>query len=370
MAAPQTPEEQLRERATVIATAEIEPLIHPVNAGSFNFELVRDLIETIQRFYSEVASAQFKHLSSNLIVSFNQAAERQQNAFTQLRDFNYTSNDPNTVSRHITENLRQTWDSSYNIFAPHLWFARSSSSAIASELQSLRGSVSTMQGQWATAAQDLVKQALTAERQTKDGIAELKRAVSAAREAAQIEGVAAQATAFDKEARSALVASRIWLGVTIVGIIAGIIVVYCLFLNDVRTSERAANTSARPGQSATNTVAPPDAVESKVITATLLQQTIARILIITLVYTAVVWCGRNYFASRHNYTVNRHRANAMQTFQAFANGSADSATRDFILRQAAQCAFSPQQSGYLKDESLPTPGPASQILDLAKPGSD
>jgi hypothetical protein len=60
----------------------------------------------------------------------------------------------------------------------------------------------------------------------------------------------------------------------------------------------------------------------------------------------------------------------MQTFRAFVEGTKDLATQDFILRQAAACAFAPQQSGYLKDESLPIPAPASQIVDVVKPGGN
>ena len=109
-------------------------------------------------------------------------------------------------------------------------------------------------------------------------------------------------------------------------------------------------------------------ISNHAITIEALQQTVARILIITLLYSVVVWVARNYFASRHNYTVNRHRRNAMQTFRAFVEGTEDKATQDFILRQAAACAFAPQQTGYLKDESLPTPAPSSPFIDIVRPG--
>ena len=104
------------------------------------------------------------------------------------------------------------------------------------------------------------------------------------------------------------------------------------------------------------------------LTAAVVQQTVARVLIVSLLYASVVWFARNFFACRHKYTVNRHRRNAMQTFRAFVEGTQDPATSDFILRQAAACGFAPQQSGYLKDESLSIPAPASQIIDVVKQG--
>jgi hypothetical protein len=363
--------ERLQERASTIAKLDLEQLVHPKQSSTeFNFENQRTLFATILKFYGDVALARFECLPAGFVETMANNAEEMIKRLTQAYQFNVrAAGNPSEVMNQIIAGVGEKWRNVYDSTSAHLAFARTFSGTIDAELNSFQQTVTTLQSKFETDTKGYARKAQEAEQQFKAGATQLEKVTSAAREAAKNAGVAAQATAFDKEAHSALIASRIWLGVTITGIIAGIIVVYCLFLSDVPSSQRAANT-ARVGQSATNTVAPPDAVESKVITATLLQQTIARILIVTLVYTAVVWCGRNYFASRHNYTVNRHRANAMQTFQAFVAGSEDLATRDFILRQAAQCAFSPQQSGYLKDESLPTPGPASQIIDMIKPGSN
>jgi hypothetical protein len=371
MSAPQTPEERLQERAATIAKWDLEALIHPkLSAQGFNFEAQRELFETIQKFYADISTARFKCFPQNYLETMWNTAESMVKALTQVQDFNLRLGDPTQVMNQITAFVNQTWREAYERSSPHLAFARSFSGAVEEDIKAFQKTVADIKSRWESATTEFDNLTKVAGQQFQANKTDLEKVMAAARESARNSAVSAQATAFEDEAHSAWVASWVWLCATVFGIIAGFVLVYCLFLTDIQP-QGTATIAARVNQLTTNNVAalPDNGVQGKVITATLLQQTIARILIVTLVYTAVVWCGRNYFAARHNYTVNRHRRNAMQTFQAFVAGSDDSGTRDFILRQAAQCAFSPQQSGYLKDESLPTPGPISQIMDTGKLGS-
>ena len=65
---------------------------------------------------------------------------------------------------------------------------------------------------------------------------------------------------------------------------------------------------------------------------------------------AFVLALRNYSAAKHNYTVNRHKATTLATFEAFINGSANPEVKEAILLQAAKSAFDPQATGFLKGE--------------------
>jgi hypothetical protein len=75
-----------------------------------------------------------------------------------------------------------------------------------------------------------------------------------------------------------------------------------------------------------------------------------RVLLVSVVSSLLVFCAKNFGTSRHNYVVNRHRANALAAFQSFVSGTADAQTRDAILLQAAKSVFSPQTSGYLRKD--------------------
>jgi hypothetical protein len=69
-----------------------------------------------------------------------------------------------------------------------------------------------------------------------------------------------------------------------------------------------------------------------------------------MLLSASVWCGKSYRAYRHNAVVNRHRQNALATFEAFAKAASDAETKNAVLLQATQCIFSPQQTGYVSGE--------------------
>jgi hypothetical protein len=92
---------------------------------------------------------------------------------------------------------------------------------------------------------------------------------------------------------------------------------------------------------------------------------VSRAILISLLYLAVVWCIRNFSAARHNAVVNRHRQNALSTFEAFVKAAeGDPQTKNAVLLQATQSIFAPQASGYLKGEN---DGPAaSPVIEIVR----
>src|SRR5882724_4341617 len=76
------------------------------------------------------------------------------------------------------------------------------------------------------------------------------------------------------------------------------------------------------------------------------QLVIAKIIIFSVLLSATLWAGRIYRATRHNQVVNKHRQNALSTFETFTKAASDDATKSAVLLQATNCIFSPQQSGY------------------------
>lgn len=80
--------------------------------------------------------------------------------------------------------------------------------------------------------------------------------------------------------------------------------------------------------------------------AALTQLVVAKVVAFSILISATIWCGRAYRAARHNEIVNRHRQNALASFEAFAAATEDPATRNTVLVQATQAIFAPQPSGY------------------------
>jgi hypothetical protein len=77
-----------------------------------------------------------------------------------------------------------------------------------------------------------------------------------------------------------------------------------------------------------------------------IQLIFSKILVISVAFFVLVWCSKNYRAARHNEVLNQHRANALKTFRAFVEGTADVSIKDAILIQASQAAFSCRSTGF------------------------
>ncbi len=102
--------------------------------------------------------------------------------------------------------------------------------------------------------------------------------------------------------------------------------------------------------------------------AQLAQYFTSKVVVLGLLLTASIWCGRLYRASKHQAATCAHRANALLTFQAFVKASDDERTRDAVLLETTRSIFAIAPSGYLEAiESSPDLG--SKVLEVFKTGS-
>lgn len=84
------------------------------------------------------------------------------------------------------------------------------------------------------------------------------------------------------------------------------------------------------------------------------QMTVSRFSLMAITYFVAIWASRMYRAARHNQVVNRHRVNALRTFETFASAARDDTAKDAVLMQATECIFSHQASGF--SDSRPETG--------------
>lgn len=75
-------------------------------------------------------------------------------------------------------------------------------------------------------------------------------------------------------------------------------------------------------------------------------------LALSVLYLSLHQCIKNYRAHRHLYILNKHRDNALRTFEAFINASSkDKDIKDTLLTIAARSIYSVNKTGYLtKDD--------------------
>jgi hypothetical protein len=96
-----------------------------------------------------------------------------------------------------------------------------------------------------------------------------------------------------------------------------------------------------------------------------LQLSLTKVILVGLGISAAVWCGSNYRALRHLSVVDKHRANALATYEIFAAATSDPQERGLILTQSAQAIFGHVATGYLgKDAGHVESQP--QILQIAR----
>ncbi len=94
------------------------------------------------------------------------------------------------------------------------------------------------------------------------------------------------------------------------------------------------------------------------------QVVVAKVILFSILFAAVFWCGRIYRTHRHNYVVNQHRQNALSSFEAFAQASDDVATKNAVLLQATQSIFAPQHTGYVSADA--DAGSSPQLIELIR----
>lgn len=76
------------------------------------------------------------------------------------------------------------------------------------------------------------------------------------------------------------------------------------------------------------------------------QLAVSKLLIFVVLGYGLTLCAKNYLAHRHNAVVNKHRQNALATYTTIADAANDASGRDIVLSHAADCIFSPQDTGY------------------------
>lgn len=184
----------------------------------------------------------------------------------------------------------------------------------------------------------------------KEGATKLKlidKAIETVRNVAAEAGVTQTSRYFKEEAHEHLITSRLWLTATFFMIIA--LIAFSLWgtqlLNWLGTTE--------PALDAHN-----------IIQIKYLAQ---KGLVVFSIIFALFLCVKNFGASRHNYVVNKHRNNALSSFQAFSTSASDEQTKNAVLIQATQSIFSPQPSGYVKTDG--DNSPHSPIVEIMRSAS-
>ncbi|HVZ82817.1 MAG TPA: hypothetical protein VG893_04020 [Terracidiphilus sp.] len=168
---------------------------------------------------------------------------------------------------------------------------------------------------------------------------EAHKTLEVVKDTARQAGVSQHAGIFADEARLHQKAARWWLGWTILLTIITTCAGCYFFLHAIDPSKIYSGSQA-------------------------VQVAVAKLALLSILFTATVWVGRFYRAHRHNAVVNKHRSNALRTFETFAKATDDESTKNAVLIKATECIFSPQQTGYTSAES--ETGGVAQVVEIVR----
>jgi hypothetical protein len=168
-------------------------------------------------------------------------------------------------------------------------------------------------------------------------VKEVEELRDAAKKATQEIGVSKYERVFGDEANSHATAARWWLAATILLAAGTVSFAWGLYQSSWHLAA-----TLTPTQS--------------------LHLAIGKIVILSILISAILWSGRGYRSNRHNAVINKHRQNALRTFDTFVKSATDEQTKSAVLLQTTHCIFSPQNSGYASHDGDGNYPPLTDLL--------
>lgn len=307
---------KLRTLGAACVEMPIDSLVTNPEWGKINFDKARSTLERMFGMLVPLSVLPLQLLPQNIVETAIGQLTPVAETISQIRNFNIEGSD-NPAGRRdqLSEQLKQQLDALYPHLTPHIPYLVYARGDVEENISNLTQSVSQAKG-----LIDAAKADIAAKRKEIDDI------VIATREASAKAGVATFTGDFSDEALALEQAAGNWLKAT--SILAVVTVV---------------SAAAMSLLLAVVTLAPMQ----------LLQALLGKIIILAVLFTATIWCGRLYKASKHQATTNRHRANALKTFQAFTKAASDDAARNAVLMETTRSIFAHAPSGFLdsKDTS-------------------
>jgi hypothetical protein len=247
------------------------------------------------------------------------------NILEQILKFSPSVANATETRNSLISQLSDNYESWFSQLSPAILFATST-----------RQDFSRLEREARAASQAATDEAASLTKKLAEHEAEAHRVLAEVRKVAAEQGVGFQATYFKSEADTHDATAKGWRTYTLIaaGSLAALAAL-SIFIYKVPFLH------------------PADTLEA-------VQFGLAKLIIFAALGYIVILCSRNFLAHTHNAVVNRHRQNALLTFQALVNAAKDEDKKDIILTHASACMFSPQETGFTKQSSEG----ASSIIQL------
>lgn len=329
---------QVRQILAGLGQIKPESLVRAAELGQdLSFEAGLPVFQRTLNLFESLAECNLESVPFESLNQILQHASQVGQLFQSIRTFSLQQNPQNPVQARdaLIQQLRDRWQQDYVAVTPHIAYAIRRGTDFDALEREARGTLALQQ-----------KLGAEFKAQQEKLLGEMQGALERVRQAAAEAGVAQHAIHFKEEAEFHKRQSYYWL---VAAIVLGVAtVIYAVFGLAPKLSVVDGSTIS----------------ENNVNVLYLWSAALPRLVVIVVMTFGIVWSARNYAASRHNFVVNRHRQNALSSFETFVKGAGDQQTKQAVLLQATQSIFAPQDSGFIKGDTTPQPG--SQIIEILR----
>lgn len=297
---------------------QIEVLPRRDELGStMSFEECLDYARRSIRLFQQIPIDHLQDLPDVDLRKVKTQADTLYNTFSSILDFSPSSADNPVANRtQLIEQLKSQYDPFFQALHPLIAY-----------LSSRQRDFAALEREARAAVQSATDQAQTLKDQLANDREEAKHILEEVRRVAAEQGVSQQAAYFKEEAEKQDAEAEKWRVYTVrtsIGLAVYAVASVAVYKIPFFT--------------------PVDAYQA-------LQLSIGKLIIFAVAAYMLFLCARNFLSHKHNAIVNRHRQNALLTFNALSDAARGEDKRDIVLVHAAACIFSPQDTGYTRHSS-------------------
>ena len=321
-----TVREQLETLSKVDPSME---LIRP-DLGSANFEQGVPLLNMTVDLFGDLRSLDLLVLPLEYLRRIHERAQVTLNWLGEVRRFTLEQSSPTGTRDHLLQQLEWEYDEHMKHLGSHIGY-----------LLVKQTNFNALDA----AARDKMRELDEYTKETREKQDRIRKDMDAAllsvRAAAAEAGVGQQSIVFEEQVKEDTATARWWLWTVVgLGCVSSFAVWWLLF----------------------------DWDPSGETTAEIVREIGGRFAVLTLLAFALGFTVRQYTSSKHNKVLNRHRQNALRTFETFVSAADDKETKDAVLLEATRAVFAPQSSGFLRHGREPD-SPSTMVEIIRRIGS-
>jgi len=275
-------------------------------------------LRRLKTFFASIETSALETMPYMQLHKVQFALSKLRDLIAELNDFNVHGERPSNTRDALLKKFFDEAETIYTDLYPLVAYLRQGNTEISSLLERTR-----------TTADQVEFAASEMQSRTNEIVNEARHALKSAREATLKAGVTTQASFYATEAEKYTTRAKVskW-SLVAFGLVVAVFA-YC-FYNEAK-----------------------DITEEMVLSKAI-QVIVAKATLLGLCSYALVLLARSYFSAMHNEVVNRHRQNALSTFEALVAAGGDAANRDIVLIRAADAIFAAQPSAYSRHDASDT----------------